>query len=247
MPLSFSLPLSLRAITAGSIVALALVLAGCTADQDSPQPAESPTPHTQEAQAPRSTVTVTETAAPSTQSTHGSNPQPVDSQVPLYIREKLMSATIGDVVFYPGQSFTLVNGQLRMPDNGAVGLATASGGFASTPSEIAAWQGEIDNEPGIDIIAAIASGGGGSGTELAWYIFDEDANVKVKMPAVEDMKIYRGGYNVEGVDGPNMSMTWYGYQDTDAMCCPSLNGSGTYKWNGTSLVAVDGPYFSPRS
>lgn len=247
MPLSFSLPLSIRAISAGSIVALSLGLAGCGADQDSPQPAESPTPHTQEAQAPRSTVTVTETAAPSTQSTHGSNPQPVDSQVPLYIREKLMSATIGDVVFYPGQSFTLVNGVALVPGGSAVGLATWDRGNAKSPEEIAAWQGEIDNEPGIDIIAAVQSSAGATGHDLVWYIFDENANVKAKMTAAEEMKVHRDGYMVEALDGPNMSMTWPAYADSDPACCATLLGRGTYKWNGTSLVAVDGPYFSPRS
>lgn len=163
-------------------------------------------------------------------------------EIPDALRERLLSATVKDLLFLD-EPVTLTNGVWEGEHFATTGFYNDNWTDEMTIDDIEVWWFDIDSDGQRDLVAQTISTGGGSGFAIDYVVFTESGQQKGVISPTEEMKAGRGEFSIDAVQGNKLELSWPASQDGDAACCPSLKGSGTYRWNGAELVAEDGPHF----
>lgn len=176
----------------------------------------------------------------------------VSPEVPADVRAKIWN---GGAV--PKLAFTeaglLSEGKFVDSSFGPVGPSAELVGFdddltplpETTVDNFRAFQGDIDGDGEVEVLATIMSTGGGTGYSYKTVIFNQEGESEGHIEALPDMQIQRGGLILTGVEGNTISFGWIGHRDSDPLCCGSLRGSGDYLWDGQTLIPQNGaPHFN---
>lgn len=176
----------------------------------------------------------------------GKKPAPtIDSdEVPRDIREKIWNADVPRLTYTEEGQFS--EGVMRGEDGAMAGLVgpDLSDSSTLTIDSFEAFQGDLNNDGKPEYVVSVYSTGGGTGWDKMPVIYDADVVPQDVIEIPSELRIYRGGPTVTGIDGDKISMEWTGFTDRDPLCCGSLKGSGIFTWDGETLHPVDGPHFS---